>query len=97
MSVSGKKPDNSACKIELRLHVNLSFNKKILNFMTCASVNVTFIGPINYLSLDIIKFKTACILYYKFGRSDILIRMEFCFSGLFQGLSRLNQDYSGLF
>ena len=63
--------------------------------MTCASVNVTFMGPINFLSIDIIKFnKTACILYYKFGRSDILICMEFCFSGLFQGLSRLNQDFS---
>ena len=64
--------------------------------MTCASVNVIFIGPINFLSLDIIKFKNACTLYYKFGRSDILISMEFCFSGLFQGLSRVNQDFSGL-
>ena len=57
--------------------------------MTCASVTVTFIGPINFLSLDIIKFKTAGVLYYKFGKSDILISMEFCFSGLIKAKSGL--------
>ena len=61
-------------------------------FMTCASVNVTYIGPI-HLSFNIIKFKSACILNYKFRWSDILFSLEFCFSGLFQGLSRLNQDF----
>ena len=65
---------------------------KILYFMTCASVNVTYIGPI-HLSFNIIKFKSACILNYKFRWSDILFSLEFCFSGLFQGLSRLNQDF----
>ena len=42
----------------------------------------------------LIKFKTACILKYKFGRLDILISMEFCFSGLIKAKSVLFQDYS---